>query len=131
MSSLGNQRGAGTDERKARGQRAETLAAEYLLAQGYSILSANWRCRSGELDLIAEQDGGIVIIEVRSRSSHALSYGLPSESITPRKIRKVRATAAVYLQQSGKLTAPVRFDVITVLFQADAEPKLEHIEAAF
>jgi putative endonuclease len=130
MSNTRNNR-VGTDERKARGKRAEDIAAQNLQNQGYIILARNWRCRSGELDLIVTRDDLIVIVEVRSRSSYALSYGSASESITPRKIKKVRDTAAVYLQQTGKLQSSIRFDVITVLFLAEGELTLEHIEAAF
>lgn len=120
-----------TDERQVRGRRAESMAAQYLQDHGYRILARNWRCRTGELDLIVTKEEQIVIVEVRSRSGYALAYGFPSESITPRKIQKVRDTAAVYLLQTGKQTATVRFDVITVLFQEDGEPQLEHLEAAF
>ncbi|WMT39199.1 YraN family protein [Paenibacillus sp. D2_2] len=85
----------------------------------------------GRIGFDRNQKEQIVIVEVRSRSGYALVYGFPSESITPRKIQKVRDTATVYLLQTGKQTATVRFDVITVLFQGNAEPQLEHLEAAF
>lgn len=130
MGNLRNER-TGTDERQIRGRQAENMAALYLQNQGYRILARNWRCRTGELDLIVTTEEQIVIVEVRSRSGYALAYGFPSESITPRKIRKVRDTAAVYLLQADKQTATVRFDVITVLYPGDGEPQLEHLKAAF
>lgn len=119
------------DRRKERGQRAEQLACDYLIEQGYVIRERNWRCRSGEIDLIAACGELTVIIEVRSRSRGAAAFGTPAESITARKIKQVRDTAAVYLHQTGKPDAHVRFDVVAVNFGYGDEFSLEHIQAAF
>lgn len=82
----------GKDQRKAKGAMGEEAAALFLETLGYRILDRNWRCRSGEIDLIARQEHILVFIEVRSRSSS--KYGTPAESVTPRKITQVRQTAA-------------------------------------
>lgn len=120
------------DGRKARGAHAEQAAAEYLINLGYGIVTRNWRCRSGELDIIAVEDDEIVIVEVRSRSYHAApTYGTAMESITPRKANQVRRTAAVYLQQAGNTNAQVRFDVIAVTFEGEKSVEMEHVKAAF
>lgn len=119
------------DRRKERGQRAEQLACDYLLEQGYAIRERNWRCRSGEIDLIAACGELTVIIEVRSRSRGAAAFGTPAESITARKIKQVRDTAAVYLYQTGKPDTHIRFDVVAVNFGYGDEFSLEHIQAAF
>ncbi|GGH16952.1 UPF0102 protein [Paenibacillus segetis] len=103
-----------SDGRKAKGQLAEQAAADYLFAHGYEIVERNWRCRSGEIDIVAIQDDVIVIVEVRSRSSYASSFGTPSESITARKMKQVRDTAAVYLHHVRKSNAIVRFDVLAI-----------------
>lgn len=119
------------DERVVRGRRAEQLAADYLAEQGYEILHRNWRCRSGELDLVAKRDGVLVVVEVRSRKSRNSAFGTPAESMTARKIKQVRDTAAVYFQQTGNSAAIIRFDVIAVTFGYGDEFTLEHIQAAF
>ncbi|MGZ7440591.1 YraN family protein [Paenibacillus sp. TH7-28] len=121
----------GGDDRKARGREAEQAANDYLTALGYTILKRNWRCRSGELDLIAKDGDTIVIVEVRSRSHRAAAFGTPAESITPRKIKQVRDTAAVYFHQTGQTLANVRFDVIAVTYSPGEQPKVEHIKNAF
>lgn len=119
------------DRRKERGRRAEQLACDHLLTLGYAILERNWRCRSGEIDLIAECGELTVIVEVRSRSLRAAAFGTPAESITARKIKQVRDTAAVYLHQAGKPDVNIRFDVVAVTFGDGEEFALEHIQAAF
>lgn len=119
------------DERKERGRHAERAAAEYLLSLDYTIVERNWRCRSGEIDLIARQGNWIIIVEVRSRSSRAAGYGTAVEAVTPRKIAQVRSTAAVYLHQTGQSDAHVRFDVIAITFDRTGKVELEHIPAAF
>nr|WP_232729966.1 YraN family protein [Paenibacillus phocaensis] len=117
--------------RKDRGRKAEQVACEHLLSQGFILLEQNWRCRTGEIDIIARQGNTLVIVEVRSRSQQAAAFGTPAESITARKIKQVRDTAAVYLHRTGQSDANIRFDVIAVTFGRDMETTLEHIEAAF
>lgn len=119
------------DGRKARGRLAEEAGARFLLGQGYVLLERNWRCRSGEIDIIAKKEGVIVIVEVRSRSLHSERYGTPAESITPRKIKQVRETAAVYLQWSRQLDEPIRFDVLAVRMEQNEVAAIEHIVNAF
>ncbi|MDN4066824.1 YraN family protein [Paenibacillus vini] len=120
------------DRRKALGQRAEQLAADYLTGLGYIIQERNWRCRTGELDLIAWQGDILVIVEVRSRSSRTNGFGTPAESVTPRKIKQVRDTAAVYLHHNSKSNAPIRFDMIGIVLTPDGEAEsLNHVIAAF
>ncbi|MGG6313567.1 YraN family protein [Paenibacillus macerans] len=119
------------DGRKERGRRAEQAAGEYLKSLGYAVIARNWRCRSGEIDLVASHGNTIVIVEVRSRSLSAAAFGTPAESITARKIRQVRDTAAVYLHQTGQSGANIRFDVVAVTFGSGSEFNLEHIQSAF
>ncbi|RUT29695.1 YraN family protein [Paenibacillus zeisoli] len=120
------------DLRKERGSFAENEAASYLMNKGYRIIQRNWRCRSGEIDIIAELGRVIVFVEVRSRSSRSLSYGTAMESVTPRKVSQVRSTAAVYLHSRNCSDAIVRFDVIAVLLGHDGRVEsMEHVENAF
>lgn len=101
-----------------RGRAAEALAATYLQRQGLRIVERNWRCRFGEIDLIARDGPSLVFVEVRARSfSH---YGGPAESIDRRKRSRLIAAATQYLARAG-LDTPCRFDA--VLMQASDKPQ--------
>ncbi|WP_346657572.1 YraN family protein [Paenibacillus sp. YPG26] len=120
------------DLRKERGSYAENKAVSYLTDKGYRILHRNWRCRTGEIDVIAEQNHVIIFVEVRSRSSRSSAYGTAMESVTPRKVNQVRSTAAVYLHSRHCSDSPVRFDVVAVQLGPDGQVEsLEHVENAF
>ena len=117
------------DKRRATGRRGEEAAARYLAAKGYRLLHRNWRCRLGELDIVAEDEGTIVIVEVRTRAAHG-RFGTPAESVDIRKQRKLAAVAQVYLAQTGRQHAQVRFDVIACTVGSDGEMDIEHIPGA-
>lgn len=97
------------------GARAEDLCAELLRASGLRLLERNWRCRHGEIDLIAEEGGTVVFAEVRQRSSAA--FGGAAESITSAKRDRLLAAARLYL--SRRPEAHCRFDV----FLVEGEPR--------
>lgn len=118
--------------RKQKGAAAEEAVALYLIAEGYHILDRNWRCRSGELDIVACKDNVIVIVEVRSRSGNTTQFGTPAESVDARKISQVRKTAEVYLYYKQVETQNIRFDVMAVNLNKDMTVlKMEHILDAF
>jgi putative endonuclease len=99
--------------RRRLGDFGETAAAAYLARQGYEILERQWRTSTGEIDLIARQDGQLVFVEVRTRSSS--SYGSPEESITTTKQARLIALAYAYLEaHSLDNSIPWRIDVIAV-----------------
>lgn len=105
--------------RKAIGQAGEREARRRLSLDGYSVIDVNWRCRSGEIDIVAEKDGRLVFVEVRTRSVSSLSrFGSAAESVDYRKMQKVRGAALVYMRQKGRLEAAIRFDVIAIALQA-------------
>ncbi|HZV98595.1 MAG TPA: YraN family protein [Methylophilaceae bacterium] len=90
------------------GGEAEKIAAVFLQQQGLIIVANNYRCRFGEIDLIAQEGNTLVFVEVRLRSSS--SFGGAGTSITQVKQQKLTRTAEFYLQQNG--TAACRFDAI-------------------
>ncbi|HEX6777865.1 MAG TPA: YraN family protein [Ktedonobacterales bacterium] len=100
------------DRRKQLGNAGERLAAERLRQAGYTIRAANYRCKVGEIDIVAEEDGDIVFIEVKTRRGTA--YGLPEEAVTPAKQRKLIAAAQTYLEAQGQLDASWRVDVVAI-----------------
>lgn len=116
--------------RKQVGRQGEEAAAAYLAAQGYTILERNYRCRLGEIDLVCGEGEQLVFVEVRTRSSSG--FGLPQESVTGRKQRKLRQLALVYLQQAGLAEVAFRFDVVAVRVDKEGRVKaIEHYPDAF
>ena len=90
------------------GARAEDEAVRFLRRQGLSVLERNWRCRHGELDVIAEDRGTVVFAEVRMRSGRG--FGGAAESVTAAKRARLMAAARLYLRRRPQ--APCRFDVL-------------------
>lgn len=118
------------DRRRSTGRLGEEAAARYLSGIGYGIKERNWRCRSGELDLVAECDGCLIFVEVRTRSSYR--FGHPAESVEARKQAQVRRTAQVYLHMNGHRDARIQFDVVAVQVGRDGRVgDILHIPNAF
>lgn len=121
----------GRDNRKQIGRQGEELAADYLLSHGLFIRERNWRCRSGELDIIAEDGDTLVIVEVRTRRNTG-TFGSAQESVTRRKSIQVRQTATAYLYQTGLSNHKLRFDVVAVLLSPAGEViRIDHVMHAF
>ncbi|MCL1848683.1 MAG: YraN family protein [Clostridiales bacterium] len=116
--------------RKTLGKQGEDIASAWLAAEGMRILHRNYRCRTGEIDIIGSIGGVLAFIEVRSRSSDR--WGLPSESVNDRKKQKLQKLASYYLYQKGKTELPYRFDVVSILFSQDGGvERLDWIQNAF
>jgi len=112
------------------GKLGEQVACKALEKQGYRILEKNYRCRYGEIDIVARQRDYIVFIEVRSKTGNA--FGTPEESVTAAKKNKLIATALDYLSSHPGLPENWRIDFVAVeLNPAGGEPKrIEIIENA-
>ena len=95
-----------------RGQQAEACASRYLAEQGLRILARNYRCKGGEIDLIADDAGCVVFVEVRLRGGPA--YGGAAASITPRKQARIELAARHWLHGPGARyrDRPCRFDAV-------------------
>jgi putative endonuclease len=111
------------------GRRGEQLAAEYLERAGLRILDRNWRCETGELDIVALERRVLVVCEVKTRSG--VGYGLPVEAVTRSKAARIRRLAHQWLAESRARWVDVRFDVVAVLLVPGREPQVEHYEGAF
>ncbi|KIL39259.1 hypothetical protein SD70_21585 [Gordoniibacillus kamchatkensis] len=120
------------DRRRETGKLGEAAAAELLASKGYRIVARNWRCRTGELDLIAELAGTLVFVEVRTRRPTG-THGTAKEAVDAWKQRQVKETAQYYLYATKRYDVKVRFDVIAVELseQDKAAPRIDHIENAF
>lgn len=99
--------------RRQIGGRYEKEAGEYLKKYGYQILEYNYRCKTGEIDLIAREGGYLVFCEVKYRKS--AGSGDPSEAVDARKQKRISRCAAYYLMEKGMTECPCRFDVVSVL----------------
>jgi putative endonuclease len=110
------------------GKKAEDLAAEFLLKNGYKILTRNFRYQKAEIDIITEKDSLIVIVEVKARSTDA--FNLPQEAVNKRKIKLLVSAADHYLEEFNK-NMEVRFDIISVLPDEKGNLSIEHIINAF
>lgn len=119
------------DVRKQLGQYGEQMAAHYLIEQGYEIVNRNWRCSSGEIDIVAEHGDTLVFVEVRTRRQTG-TYGTPAESVRLTKQKQVRETAQYYLYRNKAFGRSIRFDVIAVNMNLDSSfHSLQHIRHAF
>lgn len=115
---------------KSTGQYGESLAASYLKKKGYSILTRNFACRAGEIDIIAKKGRLITFIEVKTR--YSLKFGLPCESVTSTKQEHLRKTAECYIAANSRLYSSkdyfeMRLDVIEILIN-NGKPYVNHIE---
>ncbi|HID52034.1 MAG TPA: YraN family protein [Anaerolineae bacterium] len=114
--------------RKQLGAWGEGVAATRLEAEGYRIVARNWRCRQGEIDLIARAGETLVFVEVKTRRGR--SMGAPEEALTPQKSRKLIQLAQIYLAEHD-LDVEWRIDLVAV--ELDTSGKLlrcEHIPNA-
>lgn len=117
------------DERRKTGMLGEAAACDYLERAGYSIIARNWRCRTGEIDIVASFGGTIVFVEVRTRGRSG-RFGTAAESIDARKRRQVMETAQVYMRMHVKDEMPVRFDAIAIRLDGETVAELFHYEGA-
>jgi putative endonuclease len=119
-----------TGARQALGAAGEAQAAAWYEDNGYLVLDRNWRCRDGELDLVAAAPGVVVFCEVKTRRGDR--FGAPFEAVTVVKQRRLRGLAAHWLADHPAARASrVRFDVASVRVVAAAPPAIDVIEGAF
>ena len=116
------------DVRRELGQRGEAVAEEFLRTRRYTIVARNYRCRAGEIDLVALDGPVLVFVEVRSR--RGTTVGTPLESVDGRKQARVARVAQHFLGAYGWHERDARFDVIGVRFDAEP-PAVEHLRGAF
>jgi putative endonuclease len=113
-----------TMTRRALGIAGEDAAAAWYEANGYEVVSRNWRCREGELDLVVRRNRVIVFCEVKCRSTTA--FGVPAEAVNHLKRQKLRVLAAKWIEESPIRPREIRFDVVSVVGET-----VEVIEGAF
>ena len=110
------------------GKKGEEIAAGYLIQNGYKILARNWYFDHKEIDIIAQQNDEIVIVEVKTREGDYFEE--PWEAVSTRKIRNLVDVADAWLNQK-KIDRETRFDVISIIFSDDVNYELTHFQDAF
>jgi putative endonuclease len=114
---------------REKGKSSESYAHDYLVKKGFKIIKQNFHFgRYGEIDIIAEDDGCLVFVEVKSRYSD--KFADPLEYITPQKVKNIRRTAEGYLYVNNITDRVCRFDVVTLDF-TKSSPTVRHIVNAF
>lgn len=109
------------------GKLGETLAADYLVNEGYTIKATNWRYQKAEIDIIAQKADVLAVIEVKTRSS--LAFGSPQDFVSPKKIQLLVKAVNEYVS-SFDLDVNVRFDIISI-HKKDESHVIEHLTDAF
>ena len=109
------------------GKFGEELAGEFLQQKGYDILETNWTFQKAEIDIIAQKDSILAVIEVKTRSS--IAFGLPQDFVKPKKIQLLVKAVNEYIV-SNDLDVDVRFDIIAI-YKEENTYKIEHFEDAF
>jgi putative endonuclease len=125
----------GSAARGALGRFGEDVAARHLRAAGLTVVARNWRCREGEVDIVALDGDVLVMCEVKTR--RGIGFGTPLDAVTPAKAARLRRLACRWLadQRAGSpdsaVYAEVRFDVISVVRPLTGPTSVEHLRGAF
>jgi putative endonuclease len=111
------------------GKLGEGLALDFLRSLGYKILAVNYRNSLGEIDIIAKDKGTLAFVEVKTRLSDI--RGLPQDSIGLTKQKKLSRVAVSFLKEHNLLDNKARFDVVSIMYDADNRPKFDLFRDAF
>ncbi len=111
------------------GARGERVAARFLKRARYRILTRNYRCPAGEIDIIAADGDMLVFVEVKTRCSNESAD--PEINVTHTKQRQIERVARYYVQSRSAHAQPCRFDVVSVVLPGRGEPVVEHFVDAF
>ena len=109
------------------GKLGEELAVDFLEKNGYEILETNWVFDKAEIDIIAQKNGILAVVEVKTRSS--IDFGLPQDFVKPKKIQLLVKAVNEYVIQND-LDVEVRFDIVAI-HKEKPDFVIEHIEEAF
>ncbi len=120
--------GPANDGRRQTGESGESIAVKFLKENGYEIIEQNYRCKLGEIDIIARDGRVLAFIEVKARRTG--DFGGPKWAVTPRKQRKISMVALKYLKETEQMEKRARFDVVAIRL-LPGDPDVEIIKNAF
>lgn len=115
--------------KKEVGKEGENIAADFLVNKGFKIIKRNYQYGHGEIDIIADDNGTLVFVEVKTRLN--FEFGEPEYAINTSKIKQIKKIAELYLFDNEIEEANCRFDVVAVLLRGKSEPQITHYENAF
>jgi putative endonuclease len=115
--------------KKEMGIWGEQVAAKFLRESGFNIIERNYRCRFGEIDIIASVRDQLIFVEVKTRSS--VRFGLPSEAVNSKKRSKYFLLATYYVNAKKLYNHNMRFDVIEIMLDSEQLHRINHIPNAF
>jgi putative endonuclease len=107
------------------GAYGERVAVRHLQDAGMVVLDRNWRCRDGEIDVVARDGTTLVFCEVKTRRGSG--YGAPAEAVVPAKVQRLRRLAIRWLAESGLHPPELRFDVVAVQARGRGAAEVEHL----
>ena len=106
------------------GMWGEEVAGDYLATEGFAIIDRRWRCARGEIDLVAEREGVLAFVEVKTRRT--LKFGHPLEAITPAKFSRLRILAGEWCQSASRTIGQIRIDAIGIVGDGVSVHSLDH-----
>jgi putative endonuclease len=115
--------------RREVGQLGEDAAVEFLTGLGWVVVERNWRCRYGELDVIAVDGDALVVVEVKTRTG--VLFGDVAEAVTVAKYQRMRRLAGIWLGEQGRRWPVVRFDVVAVQLDSSGSASFSHLRGVF
>ncbi|MCT4594964.1 MAG: YraN family protein [Anaeromicrobium sp.] len=107
------------------GKMGEKIAINYLKDKKYKILDTNYRCKCGEIDIIAMDKNRYVFVEVKTRKNK--SYGTPAQAVNYKKLQRIYKVSKHYIQNKKIKTPPMRFDIIEIYYEEDI--RVNHIKS--
>lgn len=113
------------------GALGEEVAAHFLVTRGYDILERNFRCKGGEVDIVARDPGDDCLLFIEVKARRTLTYGVPQLAVTPFKQRQISKAALTWIAKNRRHGTNARFDVIAILLDGGGLHKVEHICNAF
>ena len=116
-------------DKAAQGQWGEQVATTFLQEKGYTLITRNWRCKAGEIDIIMRDKDVLVFVEVRLRRK--TMFGSGDETVAWQKQQKLIRTAQWYMQSTNTFDMPVRFDVVAIQYASPEKYTINHIPHAF
>lgn len=114
---------------KELGEKGEKAAIRYLTNKGYEVVDVNWKCKLGEIDVVALDVDTVVFVEVKTRKS--IKTGLPEDAVDAKKRKKYESLAACYLKDHDYVDMAVRFDVVGILVIGNTKALVRHHVNAF
>ena len=115
-----------THSRAEIGALGEQLAVDHLRGLGLQIVERNWRCRYGELDVVAADGRVLVFVEVKTRTGD--QFGGAVAAVTPAKVRRLRRLAGLWLAEHHDAWAAVRLDVVAITIGHRRTPEITHVQ---